>query len=107
MLAENERIGEKRGFYTRRSDRKYSYRITSDPPSFFDSCVSFLAKNEGDAVQISSESLKMALLVRSQYCLVDCSEKSGKKAIPSELYTKNLQKYSEGSKFTDFCMGYI
>ena len=40
--------------------------MTCDPPPFFPSCVSFLAKKEARAVQISSKSLKMTQLVSSQ-----------------------------------------
>ena len=41
--------------------------------------------------------------VTSQYCLVDCSEKSGKKQFSASYIEKNMQKYSEGSKFRLLC----
>ena len=79
----------------------------SHPPSFFKSCVSFLAKNKAGLLQISSKDLNMAKLIGSQHCLPNCSEKSRKKNIQAELLTKNCKKNAVGSKIRDFSMGSI
>ena len=81
--------------------------MTSHLPSFFRSCVSFLAKNEAGLLGISSKELNMPNFIESQHCLPNCSEKSRKKPIKAELLTKNCKKNVVGSKIRDFCMGSI
>ena len=65
---------EKQSFYIRRSDRKYAYQITTDPPSFFHICVPFLGRNRAGAVQIPSKRVKSTQLGSSQQAL-DISRK--------------------------------
>ena len=74
-----------------RKQRKTGFFIPTDRIS----CVSFLAKNEVRPVKISSKRLKMAQLVRSQHCLLNWSEKCGKKIDPRwVIEKKNRKKFS-------------
>ena len=85
---------EKMGFYIRGSDRKYAYHITTDPPSFFHSCVSFLGQNRAGALQKASKRLQSSQLGRSQHALHISSKKTAKKTIHGELLKKNTKKPS-------------
>lgn len=64
-------------------------------------------KNKAGPIQISSKSLKIAQLVRSQHCLVNCSQKSGKKVSSLSYSQKTQKKNAVRSKNTDFCMGHM
>ena len=77
------------GFYIRGSDRKYAYHITTDPPSFFHSCVSFLGQNRAGALQKASKRLQSSQLGRSQHALHISSKKTAKKTMHGELLKKN------------------
>ena len=92
------------GFYIRGSDRKYAYHITTDPPSFFHSCVSFLGQNRAGALQKASKRLQSSQLGRSQHALHISSKKTAKKTMHGELLKKNTEKNQVGSKIIDFCM---
>ena len=89
------------GFYIRGSDRKYAYHITTDPPSFFHSCVSFLGENRAGALQKASKSSQLG---RSQHALHISSKKTAKKTMHGELLKKNTGKNQVSSKIADFCM---
>ena len=92
------------GFYIRGSDRKYAYHITTDPPSFFHSCVSFLGENRAGALQKASKRLQSSQLGRSQHALHISSKKNAKKTMHGELLKKNTGKNQVSSKIADFCM---
>ena len=95
---------KKWGFYIRGSDRKYAYHITTDPPSFFHSCVSFLGQNRAGALQKAYKRLQTSQLGRSQHALHISSKKNREKNMDGELLKKNTEKNQVGSKITDFCM---
>ena len=93
------------GFYIRGSDRKYAYHITTDPPSFFHSCVSFLGQNRAGALQKASKRLQSSQLGRSQHALHISSKKNREKNHARRVIKRKTEKNQVGSKITDVCMG--
>ena len=86
------------GFYIRGSDRKYAYHITTDPPSFFHSCVSFLGENRAGALQKASKRLQSSQLGRSQHALHISSIKKREKKHARRVIKRKTQKKTKSDR---------
>ena len=86
------------GFYIRGSDRKCAYHITTDPPSFFHSCVSFLGQNRARALQKASKRLQSSQLGRSQHALHISSIKKREKKHARRVIKRKKQKKTKSDR---------